>query len=115
MPYKDNEAQREYQRQYFQKHKARKLKEERDARKILRDNVNKLKTKCVVCGECENCCLDFHHIEEKDLSISRMVENRRSLVEIHKEIEKCMVVCSNCHRKIHAGKLEVSLQPSKLR
>ena len=48
--------------------------------------------------------LDFHHInpEEKDFMLSD-----RNLIldwnEIKKELDKCILVCSNCHREIHAG------------
>jgi len=27
---------------------------------------------------------------------------------ILKEVEKCIVVCSNCHRKIHGGKIAIT-------
>jgi hypothetical protein len=55
------------------------------------------------CGEKEICCLDFHHPEpNKDKGISCLVKqkSKRKLME---EMKKCAVVCSNCHRKIHAG------------
>ena len=60
-------------------------------------------TKCEICGY--NRCIDaleFHHLNpnEKDFSISD-----RSLIldwePIKKELDKCILVCSNCHREIH--------------
>lgn len=64
---------------------------------------------CALCDEKEAICLDFHHIksEEKEHSISNMVADGKSMSKIMKEIEKCVVVCSNCHKKIHAGILEL--------
>jgi len=58
---------------------------------------------CYVCGEKEPVALDLHH---KDPSIkedhpARM--SRYSTKAFKAEIRKCMVLCSNCHRKFHAG------------
>jgi len=58
---------------------------------------------CVFCSEKEPCALDYHHISssEKDGNIATMISwSQESLV---REIRKCVVICSNCHRKLHAG------------
>ncbi len=58
---------------------------------------------CSACNEKEFCCLEFHHIhqEDKEYLISILIStNSRKKLEI--ELNKCAVVCSNCHRKIHA-------------
>lgn len=57
------------------------------------------KKKCLICGE--SVCLDFHHKDpnEKDFTIGK--HRNKSKENLIKEIEKC--VCANCHRKIHAG------------
>ena len=64
---------------------------------------------CCVCGESENSCLDFHHIDsnEKEFDISNCSESSKS--KIIKEINKCACLCANCHRKQHAGKLNAPL------
>lgn len=61
--------------------------------------------KCCVCGESENVCLDFHHINEqiKKDEVMRMLNSFRSIKDVVAEMNKCCIVCSNCHRKIHAG------------
>lgn len=58
--------------------------------------------KCCVCGEEETVCLDFHHInmEEKEKNVTKMVASGYN--SVIKELKKCIVVCANCHRKIHA-------------
>ncbi len=61
--------------------------------------------KCVCCMY--NICLtalEFHHLEssEKEFTISQL-----RLTKFHdrvkKELDKCALVCANCHREIHEG------------
>jgi hypothetical protein len=58
---------------------------------------------CIKCGEDHPACLDFHHRDsnEKESEISLMVNDSVSIDTIKSEIEKCDVLCSNCHRKHH--------------
>jgi hypothetical protein len=66
---------------------------------------------CHFCQESTPICLDFHHLDpnEKEINISVMSRGANSIETIMKEIDKCLVICSNCHRKLHAGLIEVSL------
>ena len=63
---------------------------------------------CCLCSEKEICCIDFHHVDAslKGENVSYMagIKNINKLVC---EINKCVCVCANCHRKIHALKVEV--------
>ena len=53
---------------------------------------------CVDCGEMyPYFVLQFDHIKEKNFGISRYRENGYSLEKIKNEINKCQVVCANCH------------------
>lgn len=56
---------------------------------------------CSVCGydKCQGA-MDFHHKDpsEKDINIAA---NHRSWNKIKQELDKCILVCSNCHREIH--------------
>ncbi len=68
--------------------------------------------KCIFCGY--NRCmaaLDFHHLDptQKEFGIS-MDGITRSWIRVQLELDKCVLVCSNCHREIHAG----ILQPSEV-
>lgn len=60
---------------------------------------------CKLCGESESCCLEFHHTDNnKEGNISQLITNNGwSWNAVKLEIDKCVVVCANCHRKIHAG------------
>lgn len=61
------------------------------------------------CGELDVACLDFHHINPD--SKKKFQNGKRQCVNeitspytLKKEIEKCICICSNCHRKGHAGR-----------
>lgn len=58
--------------------------------------------KCVECGynKC-NSALEFHHTDpnEKDFTISS--NKNLSFKKIKKELDKCILLCSNCHREKH--------------
>ena len=84
-------------------------------RKCSADNVRRrryrLKEKAVEYkgGKCEICgydkCIDaleFHHKnpEEKDFGISS--GETKSWEKIKKELDKCIMLCANCHREIHS-------------
>jgi len=60
-------------------------------------------------GSCQRCgynkcdgALEFHHLDptKKDFSISSS-GNTRAWEVIKKELDKCIMVCANCHREIH--------------
>jgi len=54
---------------------------------------------CVDCGNSNILVLDFDHVRgEKITNISKMVSNGSSLRTLLREIEKCEIRCSNCHR-----------------
>jgi hypothetical protein len=53
---------------------------------------------CVDCGINNHIILDFDHLRDKKYNISRMIHDGFSWKAIKKEIEKCEIVCANCHR-----------------
>jgi len=60
---------------------------------------------CADCGESDPVVLEFDHFKVKELAISNMLRRRFSWSAIEKEIEKCDVRCSNCHRRKTAKEL----------
>lgn len=58
---------------------------------------------CLKCGESHPAALDLHHADPsvKDSAVSQMLYNCKEKIDT--EIAKCVVLCSNCHRKHHAG------------
>ena len=62
--------------------------------------VTKLGGKCCKCGEKDIVTLTFHHGNiEKENTISQLLTFRLSRIE--SELEKCVVLCRNCHMKEH--------------
>lgn len=61
---------------------------------------------CTVCGESEPWVLDMHHLdpEEKEANPAQSATLKTFL----KEADKCVLLCSNCHRKVHAGVLRIT-------
>lgn len=59
---------------------------------------------CQCCGydKCD-AALELHHIDptEKELSFGRIRANPISWNKICKELQKCILVCANCHRELH--------------
>lgn len=70
-----------------------------------KDLVNEFKKQqtCQKCGENRFYLLDFHHIDPniKEDTVARMTSNRNNIEDIEKEIEKCVILCANCHREFH--------------
>lgn len=42
--------------------------------------------------------MDFDHLKPKSFELAKAASHYRSLETIKKEIDKCEVVCANCHR-----------------
>lgn len=66
-------------------------------------NERKQKQGCSSCPLEIAACLDFHHDEstEKTMSIGRMVTYGYGRDALQAELSKCRVLCANCHRKRH--------------
>ena len=75
----------------------------RTSRQRLKEKLVKYKGgKCEICGynKCINA-LEFHHLDptKKDFGIAN--GNAIAFEKAKKEVDKCILVCSNCHREIH--------------
>jgi hypothetical protein len=53
---------------------------------------------CADCGETDPVVLDFDHLRDKEFEIASAI-HYRAWSKVLEEIEKCEVVCSNCHRR----------------
>lgn len=65
---------------------------------------------CCICGYNKYVgALEFHHLDpnQKDFGIGSKGYTR-SFDIVKKELDKCICVCSNCHREIHAGLIDLT-------
>jgi len=80
-------------------------KTKRLAKKQKRDWLDDYKknASCACCGEKRWFCLDFHHIDSssKTQKISDLIRCSFGFKVIQRELEKCIVLCTNCHRHLH--------------
>ena len=59
------------------------------------------------CSECgynaHPVALAFHHVDEskKSFSLSKVSRSRIGLDKVKAEVEKCIILCANCHRIHH--------------
>jgi 5-methylcytosine-specific restriction endonuclease McrA len=59
--------------------------------------------RCEICRESNVATIEFHHKNpaEKMWNISALVGSGASPAAVFLEIQKCQILCSNCHRKLH--------------
>jgi hypothetical protein len=72
-------------------------------RKLKQQMVSYKGGKCVRCGYSKYIgALEFHHIDpsKKDFTISHLKRYTFNKKVID-ELDKCILVCANCHREIH--------------
>jgi 5-methylcytosine-specific restriction endonuclease McrA len=61
--------------------------------------------KCTLCGysKCKDA-LEFHHKNDKNKKFGISKDGlTRSWERVRNEIEKCILVCANCHRELHSN------------
>lgn len=72
-------------------------------RSIKQQAINYLGGKCSMCNlKDKPCVYDFHHTDpsQKDLAIAD--SNSKSFETLKPELDKCVLLCANCHRKLHS-------------
>lgn len=59
--------------------------------------------KCLKCDESRPVCIDFHHVDSdnKTYSMASLLGDSR-VKEYFEELQKCIPLCSNCHREFHS-------------
>lgn len=85
---------REYKKGYY---RARKLK----AMKVMGNKC----VHCEIVHDGKNAPIfEFHHLDpsQKDNGITRMLTNN-AWATVLLELEKCILLCANCHNKVHGG------------
>ena len=86
-------------------------KKEINARKKVRTDEQKQKAVEYLGGKCQQCGLedicvnvfDFHHRDPKEKSYDISTKRYRNFESIKQELDKCDLLCANCHRRKHSG------------
>jgi len=109
MPYKDPEIRRlkqaEYSKAYYEKNQKLVISKIAKNKKAAKEWFAELKAtkSCVQCGESHIATLDFHHTNpaKEDKKLHRLLSEGQGKTRLLKEMDKCVVLCSNCHRIHH--------------
>lgn len=85
---------------------------DRDVARVVKHRIE-LKKKCVsyLGGQCVDCGItskhysiyDFHHIDpsNKNITINKLLSIKPKWETLKAELDKCVLLCSNCHRIKH--------------
>ncbi len=96
------EQHRAYYHARTKESKDRKVRLQRERRRRITLQIREYRASlgCMDCGENNPLVLDFDHRDrgDKSFEVSDGVRRGCSFETIMKEIEKCDVVCANCHR-----------------
>lgn len=68
--------------------------------------INLLGGKCVKCGYNHPGALEFHHKDESTKSFNIGNVSHKSWKILLEEINKCELLCANCHRLEHTTRYE---------
>jgi hypothetical protein len=109
MPYKDpakqKEKQKEYAKKYYEANKDKIIAASGKVRKTKRAEFAEFKSKlsCTKCNENHPAALDFHHVIPNPVNkkITDLIRAGRISFAMEEIKNKCIVLCSNCHRKHH--------------
>ncbi len=92
------------QKRWYEKNKAKHVanvaKHSKRHRETAREHVQKLKESnpCTDCGNLfPHYVMQWDHLNNKVMDVSRMVQSGNCIETIEKEIAKCELVCANCH------------------
>jgi len=118
MPYKDLEVRKakhaEYSAAYYAKNKKKVLAAVKLQRAIGKARWDAFKStlKCTKCEQNHPAALDFHHTNpaEKENLVSKLVSTG-CFAAAMEEVQKCIVLCANCHRIHHYEENTVKIQP----
>ena len=118
MPYKDPVKEKERRKRYYHEVEKPKRAEEK-LKKTKRKAAKKADRKrretaaknyawefkksheCIKCGEQDPACLVFHHTDPSNKKASIHKLYKYGLNAVKKEMIKCILLCSNCHMKLH--------------
>ena len=94
-----------WDRKNYEQHKEKILERNGQRKKEVAGWYRKYKSTlfCIECGMSHLAALQFHHRDrtKKSFSIADVVRRGYGIKRIEDEIEKCDILCVNCHAKVH--------------
>ena len=107
LQYHCKDCSRKYVRIHYKNHTKYYLDKARKRNKVTKEIATSylgpylLSHPCVDCGEKDILVLEFDHRDrnKKLGEIRHIIQNGATLEKVIKEVEKCDVRCSNCHRR----------------
>jgi hypothetical protein len=93
-------CRKQYDKERYSRGEVKKTSQESRERVAERNRsfiLEALVSGCVDCGEKNPVVLEFDHQRDKIMNVSVMLYSY-SLERIRQEVEKCEIVCANCHR-----------------
>ena len=110
MPTKDPVKRREQWRKHYAKNRQKYIDKASRYKKLLQLLIKKVK-ESRPCADCKKkypyYVMDFDHREDKLFNIGGCYTNT-GMAKLKEEINKCDLVCSNCHRIRTHGRLGLS-------
>lgn len=107
MPYKSKVKQKAAQHASYLANKTLCAQRQRAQRSRAQTFIADLKKAgCARCGYAKYVgALEYHHrdMRTKDSSLAQAIRDKWSDQRILLEVAKCVLLCSNCHREVHAG------------
>lgn len=99
------ECQKSYKIKYYNHNRQSHYDRNNKTKEMLKLFITEIKQSgCTICKETCIPCLEFHHLDpkekDKDVSSLYLFGSKKRLKE---EIDKCVLLCACCHRKVHAG------------
>lgn len=99
--YKDPKAQKEYQQSWYERNKSQHKQRSREQKEKKEAMLRELKRQpCMDCGKSyTTCVMEFDHRDPstKVEGVSTLLRSA-SMKRVLEEIEKCDLVCANCHK-----------------
>lgn len=103
-----------YKEKKYNKNKKSLLKHRNKYNNMRKNNKIELKIECInyLGGKCSKCgynknlaAIDFHHLNpnSKEDTISNLIQKGsiKNFNDIKKELDKCVILCKNCHSELH--------------
>lgn len=79
--------------------------------KVKLDIIKEMGGGCSICKYNKNLsALQFHHLDPKtkEFGIDLRIMSNSNIEKVRKELAKCILVCSNCHKEIHFPNLDIA-------